>query len=216
MHSRSPLTEKKGRNRRTFYQYSNTVDKRNLGPVKDVIQLEINSFTEPVPYSVESIDSLIAQFLKETNRVDLIDRFELHSFQLNVLSIERTFFEKILSITRLSYEGNDKLSNKIRHFYDIAKIYNKDKAILEHPKSIDIFKFALKDDSNNPTFAGEWLNNPLSEAPLYKDFQSIWRNLENDYRNDLKELIWVDSMPSSSEIIDILSKIKVFLNNTGS
>jgi len=205
------LKEQKGRNRRTFYQYSNTVDKRNLGPVKDVIQLEINSFTEPVPYSEESIDSLIAQFLKETNRVDLIDRFELHSFQLNVLSIERTFFEKILSITRLSYEGNESLSKKIRHFYDIAKIFSKDKTILENPNSIDIFRFALKDDSKNPTFAGEWLNNPLSEAPLYRDFQSIWSELERDYVNDLKDLIWVERMPSSSEVIGLDSDIKSFI-----
>lgn len=210
-----PLTEKKGRNRRTFYQYSNTVEKKNLGPVKDVIQLEINSFTEPVPYSQESIDSLIAQYLKETQRVDLIDKFKLQSFQLNVLSMERTFFEKILSITRLSYEGTEQLSKKIRHFYDIAKIYNKDRAILEHPNSIEIFKFALKDDSKNPIFAGEWLNKSLVEAPLFKDFQSIWRDLENDYKNDLKELIWVESMPSSSEIIELISNIKKFLTNSG-
>lgn len=52
-----PLTEKRGRNRKTFYKYSNTVDRKSLGPVNDVILLEINSFTEPIPYSVESIES---------------------------------------------------------------------------------------------------------------------------------------------------------------
>ncbi len=206
-----PLTEKRGRNRKTFYQYSNAVEKKNLGPVKDVIQLEINSFTEPVPYSKESIDSLIAQYLRKTNRGDLIERFKLYPFKLNVLSMERTFFEKVLSLTRLSYEVTESLRRKIRHFYDIVKIYNKDKGILENKNSVNIFKIALNDDRKNSTFAGEWLTNPLSEAHLYKDFQSTWNGLENSYNNDLRDLIWVDGMPSTKEILDLILKIKVFL-----
>ena len=35
------------------------------------------------------------------------------------LQIERTFFEKILSLNRLSYEGKAALQEKIRHFYDL-------------------------------------------------------------------------------------------------
>lgn len=125
--------------------------------------------------------------------------------------MERTFFEKILSITRLSYEGSESLSKKIRHFYDIVKIYNKDKSILEHKNSEDIFRIALKDDSKNPTFSGEWLSYPLSSAPLYSDFQLIWGDLERSYVNDLKDLIWIDSMPSSDDVIRLVLNIKKFL-----
>lgn len=206
-----PLTEKKGRNRKTFYQYSNAVEKKNLGPVKDVIQLEINSFTEPVPYNKALIDSLIAQFLRETSRNTQINQYELQPFVLNVLSMERTFFEKILSLIRLSYNGTDTLKQKIRHFYDIVKIVNSNKNILNNEASYAIFDIALKDDKKNLTFAGEWLIKNLSEAPLFSDFKSLWEELAPTYRNDLRDLIWVNSIPDSEEIIEVISEIKDFV-----
>lgn len=206
-----PLTEKKGRNRKTFYQYSNAVEKKNLGPVKDVIQLEINSFTEPVPYNKALINSLIAQFLRETSRNTQINQYELQPFVLNVLSMERTFFEKILSLIRLSYNGTDTLKQKIRHFYDIVKIVNSNKNILNNEASYAIFDIALKDDKKNLTFAGEWLIKHLSEAPLFSDFKSLWEELAPTYRNDLRDLIWVNSIPDSEEIIEVISEIKDFV-----
>jgi len=206
-----PLTEKKGRNRKTFFQYSNLIEKNNLGPVRDVIQLEINTFTEPVPYSKASIDSMIAQYLRGTDRTNLILKYDLVPFKLNVLSLERTFFEKILSLIRLSYNGPESLKSKIRHFYDIVKIYNKDSTILSGIESAEIFRIALNDDKKNSTFAGVWLANPLSEAPLFNNFQNLWRTLEPVYKNDLREIIWIDTMPEGYEIIEVISKIESYI-----
>ena len=206
-----PLTEKRGRNRKTFFHYNNVVDKKQMGPVKDLIQLEINSFTEPVPFGNATIETFITQFLRETGRNELIDLFELAPFELNVLSMERTFFEKILSLVRLSYEGPDALKSKIRHFYDIAKIFQKNSSMLESKASVEIFNIALNDDRKNSTFAGVWLEKPLSEAILFKDFKSLWKQLEPTYRNDLKDLLWVESMPTNSEISEVMQEIEKFL-----
>jgi predicted nucleotidyltransferase component of viral defense system len=58
-----PLEEKKGRNRKTFYHYAKAITNENFGQVKDHIQLEINGFTQPVPYEKKVIQSYIGQFL---------------------------------------------------------------------------------------------------------------------------------------------------------
>jgi predicted nucleotidyltransferase component of viral defense system len=119
-----PDEEKKGRNRRTFYQYRKTLEATNFDQVKSHIQIEINSFTNPVPYSEVEIDSYVAQFLKKSGFQNTVAQFQLEPFPVKVLTMERTFFEKLLSLIRLSNEGADKLKEKIRHFYDLHKLLN--------------------------------------------------------------------------------------------
>ncbi len=208
-----PLTEKKGRNRKTFFQYLNAFDKENMGPVKDVIQLDINTFTEPVPYRKASVDSYISQYLRETSKNEMILQYGLSTFELNVLSMERTFFEKILSLIRLSFNGTDALKSKLRHFYDIVRIYQKNGNILYGENSIEIFLIALNDDRKNSTFAGEWLNKPLSESFLFSDFKNLWKSLEPAYKRELKQITWVDSIPGSKDVEEIISKTAEFIKN---
>ena len=201
-----PLTEKKGRNRKTFFKFNNDINN-----ISGIIQLEINTFTEPAPFSKESVDSFVAQFFKITDRSELISQYELNTFELNVLSIERTFFEKVLSIIRLSYNGSDALKLKIRHFYDIVRIFQENRLILNSEDSIKIFRAALNDDKNNSTFAGVWLEKSLSEAHLFNDFKTLWKSLEPTYKNDLKDLIWNNTLPKSSEVIEVILKIEEFI-----
>ena len=119
-----PSEEKRGRNRKTFYRYLKTGTSDDLGNVKEEIQLEINSFTHPVPFEIASIESYVAKFLRENGFIRFIDDHQLHPFKLQVLSRERTFFEKLLSLVRLSYNGQEALKKKVRHFYDLHKLYH--------------------------------------------------------------------------------------------
>ncbi|MBK5244916.1 MAG: nucleotidyl transferase AbiEii/AbiGii toxin family protein, partial [Eubacteriaceae bacterium] len=49
----------------------------------------------------------------------------LTSFKLNVLSINRTMMEKLVSLIRMSYEpGLGELLTKTRHFYDLYLTYD--------------------------------------------------------------------------------------------
>ncbi len=146
-----------------------------------------------------------------TDRINLVSHYELNPFELNVLSIERTFFEKILSIIRLSYNGSDALKLKIRHFYDIVKIFQNNRSILNFEDSINIFKIALNDDKKNSTFAGVWLEKPLSAAHLFDDFQTLWKSLEPTYKNVLKDFIWDNTLPKKSEVIEVILKIEEFI-----
>ena len=57
-----------------------------------------------------------------------IPQFELESFKINVLSVKRTFIEKLFAILDYTFEENAEveLGNKIRHLYDLYKLYQLD------------------------------------------------------------------------------------------
>lgn len=207
-----PLEEKKGRNRRTFYHYAKAIKDENFGQIKDHIQLEINAFTQPVPYEKKVIQSYVGQFLAAKGFDEIVKQFGLESFEVNVLTRERTVFEKLLSLVRLSYEGTEKVRGKIRHFYDIHQLLNqtdlKGKILIE--ENFKILRWAMGDDAANEIFAGDWLEKPLSDSPLFKDFDSFWKELESTYTSELSELVWSE-LPKPALVVSSFKEIKRFL-----
>jgi predicted nucleotidyltransferase component of viral defense system len=204
-----PQTEKRSRNRRTFYAYPLTQNRSELSPVKEVIQLEINTFTHPAPNQSRPIEPFIARFLRENGFESYIAQYGLDTFSVQVLSIERTLCEKTLSLIRLSYEGGTELLPKIRHFYDIARIVR----ITPPAASITkVFIDALNDDTANATFRGRWQTRPLCEAPLFTDYDSLWKELERTYTRELSDLVWNrEAMPSPSEVKTAIMQMKNFV-----
>ena len=144
---------------------------------------------------------------------DLVTKHQLDPFKLLVLTRERTFFEKLLSLIRLSYTGADSLREKIRHFYDLYKLYQQEDLgeRLLSETNFNLINLALQDDASSNVFTGDWIKNKLSASPLLVDINGLWKELEPTYRKELGELIWHNNLPSSEEIISLLNKIKVFL-----
>jgi len=97
--------KKMGRLQATVYAYDKVIDSIDFGVVKDYVLIEINCFADPVPYNAIPISSYIAQFFAQTGNEQLIEQYGLTPTIVNVLALERTFFEKVLSFNRLSYEG---------------------------------------------------------------------------------------------------------------
>ena len=54
----------------------------------------------------------------------MITDYHLEPAADNVLTSERTFFEKMLSLKQLSYEGSAALLEKMRHFYDLHQLFH--------------------------------------------------------------------------------------------
>ena len=194
--------EKRGRNRRTFYHYPKVLPDTDFGQVKDHIQLEINTFTNPIPHQEISVSSYVTQFLQQGGFGDRVAQYQLESFPVKVLTRERTFFEKLLSLTRLSNEGTDKLREKIRHFYDLHKLLNQQdlKDTLLSRMNFELINLVKADDNSNEIFKGDWLSKPLSASPLFSDLEGNWKALESTYRSELGQLIWTD-LPDSKEIL---------------
>ncbi len=205
-------SDKMQKKRVTYYSYPRII-KGEIGVVKDKIQIEINTFNNPVPFEEKQIQSFVGQFLTIKGITVQVSKHMLEPFKLLVLTRERTFFEKLLSLIRLSYAGTDSLREKIRHFYDMYKLYQqKDLSdTLFSETNFKLIKLALQDDESNNIFSGDWIQNKLSASPLFVDINRLWKELEPSYRKELGELIWHNNLPSSEEIISLLNKIKVFL-----
>ncbi|MBS1491426.1 MAG: nucleotidyl transferase AbiEii/AbiGii toxin family protein [Bacteroidetes bacterium] len=202
--------EKRGRNRRTFYNYAKVLSDADFGQVKDHIQLEINTFTNPAPHEEIKINSYVAQFLEQAGFIDRIKEHQLDPFVIKVLTRERTFFEKLLSLVRLSYEGPDKLREKIRHFYDLHKLLGQQDLTLLHPKNFEIIDLVKADDNSNEIFKGEWMNKPFSSSPLFEDVEKSWKEVESTYKKDLAELVWSE-LPDPKKIVSSLMSIRQFV-----
>jgi len=136
-----------------------------------------------VPFEIASIESYVAKFLRENGFINFIEENQLHPFQLQVLSRERTFFEKLLSLVRLSYTGQEAIKKKVRHFYDLYKLYNLPDlhTSLLSEASFPLVENVMAGDQANVTFAGEWLTHPLSKCPLFAGIDQFWSAIASTY-----------------------------------
>jgi hypothetical protein len=156
-----------------------------------------------------SIDSYVSQFLDQGGFGDRVVKFGLQPFAIKVLNLERTFFEKLLSLIRLSYEGPERLKEKIRHYYDLYRLDKQNSGLLS-TKNFEIVDMVKADDDSNEIFRGDWMKQPLAGSPLFSDVEKSWKEVEPTYKKDLPELVW-DVLPESEEILKTFSRIKVFL-----
>ncbi len=199
---------KGGHLRKTYWQYPK-FNSDETGTTGENILLEINCFTTPVPHKSLAISSYVGDFLTNNGFLDLVNQHDLHPFNLQVLSLERTFYEKLLSLTRLSYEGSDKLKEKIRHFYDLHQLFHLPDLgdTLFEPENLSLIKQIQDDDKSNPIFRGEWEGKKLTDAPIITQFDAIWKTLTPIYDSEMPKLLW-GKLPHSSQIDLLFQQIK--------
>lgn len=202
---------KRGHIRKTYWQYPK-LEADVTFPVKEHILLEINCFSTPVPHQLLEMNSYLGIFLSRNGFLDLVETHGLQPFTMQVLTRERTFYEKLLSLTRLSYSGVDKLKEKIRHFYDIYQLFQLPdlREALFEPENLKWIEPILQDDKSNPTFRGEWEDKRLSDAPIMTQFDEIWKILTPNYENEMSKLLW-GKLPPAFAIADSFKKIRNLL-----
>lgn len=71
------------------------------------------------------VTNYILDFLKESEQYDLINKFNLQSFEMNVQTIERTLIDKIFAIC--DYFEKEQIHQNSRHLYDIHQIWSNSK-----------------------------------------------------------------------------------------
>ena len=110
-----------GKSRSVAYQYPNIMENR-LENLKPHIVFESYAHGTTYPMVQKNITSLIYDMLLRNKLMEVISEYELEPFSLNVLSIKRTFFDKIFAINEYIIDGRD---NKVftRHVFDLYKIY---------------------------------------------------------------------------------------------
>jgi hypothetical protein len=207
--------ESKGSNfRKTVYQYPRSFVDENFRQASPELLVEINSFTNPEPFETRILQTLIAEVLAQKNSSDLITKYQLESFSINVLAVRRTLVEKILGVIKDSYNDNPlaKLSDRIRHLYDICQILKHDE--YRQFVSSDDFKPLIDlciDDEKAGFFRGsECFESPIRDAPLFLKFEEWRGSLEATYNGPFSALVYGD-LPVMDEIEETLIYIKKVL-----
>ena len=199
--------------RATVCAYEKVTDNSDFGVVKDYVLIEINCFADPVPYKAVPISSYIAQFFAQTNNDQLIEKYGLTPTTINTLSPERTFFEKTLSLNRLSYEGKPALQEKIRHFYDLHQLFHYPSlaGLLLEPTNFPILINILKNDQDNKAMHGSWQGQRIQDSPLFAQLETQWKNLTPAYLTGLETLVWTGELPSPESILTVLQATRTFI-----
>lgn len=185
-------------------------DEIDYSEVSPYIMIEVNSFTEPVPFSSKSITSYVADFIQVQDREDLVKQYELFGFLLNTLDVERTLIEKITGIVKNSYMDNrdEIFKNKIRHFYDVSLILRDIQYVhyLRSEKAVSLLGEVVVAEGNFPgKMNKEWVNRPLSQAPLFEHSETIIPRLANFILGNFSKMVFDKDVPDESELKTVFS-----------
>jgi len=205
-----PLENKRGKIRKIVYGYDKVGVKGTYGQVRDQIVLEVSSLGNSHPSEKVEIHSMITQFIATTNNPDLIKEYQLEPFKVNVISVERTFCEKIISLVRFSYTENplEDLANKVRHTYDLHQLLQENR-ISVFLKS-DNFETMLiqvgKDDDKAIPNDKEWLSKHPSESLFFSETEKVWETISKTYTGSFKDLI-TGELPDEKDVLQSLLTI---------
>ncbi|PVY43674.1 nucleotidyl transferase AbiEii/AbiGii toxin family protein [Pontibacter virosus] len=210
-------TSKGSRFRKTLHDYGASVQ-GDYGQATDKILVEINSFASPNPHQLMPIKTYISQFMAQRGLLEMIRQYELEPFEVNVVSLERTFTEKVLALVRASYAENpvDELGSKIRHVYDLHAMLKAPAvtAFLHSEDFSQMIKAVQADDTRNSEFQGHWALQPLDACLLFADVRGAWNSLETAYQQEFRSLVY-GTLPDAEEIVTVLGIVAARLKAFG-
>jgi hypothetical protein len=205
-----PGESKRGTFRKTWFAYPRLVD-GDFAQASSLLLLEINAFTTPEPFCLMPVNSLIADSLNMMGRPDLIQKFGLTAFNINVLNIERTVAEKIMGLVRASREVNaeEHLKRKIRHIYDLCLIKREAAyaGIFAENRLLPMLDVVENADRQQFANAGNWLNTPIHKAAIFSDFESIWRKIRAELHTRFAPLVYDNDIPEDEEVLSLLKTL---------
>jgi predicted nucleotidyltransferase component of viral defense system len=203
------ITNKMGMIRKTAHSYQKTFE-GEFGQVRDIIIVESTWLGSFEPYTTATVSSFVAEMMKANNQESLIKEYMLNPFEVQVLSLERTLCEKIMSLMRFSFTNDPitDLNNKIRHVYDIDKLLE-DKEVYTFFNSPEFDKLLLivaSDDIISFKNNNSWLENHPATAMIYADIENTWIQMRNTYNTTFKELVYGE-LPTEEKMTGTLQKI---------
>ena len=186
------ITSKGSRFYKAVYTYPNLTGLATSTVKAGQLLIEINTYANPYPYVNGQISSFISDYLVATNRQDLVEKYQLSPFIINVLDKRQTMVEKLVSLIRFSFSENPivALSGKIRHFYDLYYlIYDTEcaKYIQSADFQKDLTELFAHDQQQFDEPQG-WQAKTIAESPLILDFSNLWNSLRSVYQNELTNL----------------------------
>lgn len=180
------------------------------------IILEMNFFSEPSPIKIIPITTYIHDFLISKNEFEDIKTYSLEPFSINLLCTTRTFIEKILSLYRGAHKGLDILKSRIRHFYDIHMLLNKNDDIIQIYNNEIVFermlRHAIGEEKYHEMFCDieEFL--PFYESNLGLHIEEYKEDLRSTYQNNFITMLYKKvTAPSFDEVFQTMIDINNFI-----
>lgn len=188
-----------------------------FGDKSNRVKLEIGSSIRPDPYSQRTLKTYIQEFLEEHDGAEDVARFGLVKITLNVLNIERTFVDKLMSVKRHAICGT--IDKKVRHIYDVARLFRlpeiqkflayKDelKRLVELTKQTDSYYLEKRNISQE--------YNPLGAYDFDSWKHYLGEQVRLTYESLHKELLYTDDPQSFDEALKAFAEISEILKNIG-
>jgi predicted nucleotidyltransferase component of viral defense system len=203
------ITHKMGMIRKTAHSYEKNFD-GEFGQVRDTIIVESTWLGNFEPYTTGTVSSYIYEMMLKAKQQDVINQYGMNPFEVLILSIKRTFCEKIMSLVRFSQteEPIIDLRNKVRHTYDVHMLL-KEAELITFFNSSELDEMLLKvanDDVISFKNNNKWLSNHPTTAILFSDTESTWGQIAATYETSFKELVFGE-FPTGSEIMNTLKII---------
>lgn len=203
------ITNKMGMIRKTAHSYQKTFE-GEFGQVRDIIIVESTWLGSFEPYTTATVSSFVAEMMMANNQEELIKEYMLNPFEVQVLSLERTLCEKIMSLMRFSFTNDPftDLNNKIRHVYDIDKLLdNKEVNTFFNSPGLDkLLLIVANDDVISFKNNNSWLDNHPATAMIYADIENTWSQMRNTYNTTFKELVYGE-LPTEEKMTRTLKTV---------
>jgi predicted nucleotidyltransferase component of viral defense system len=204
------VTNKKGMIRKTAHQYTKQKFSGTFGQVREQIIVEATWLGSSEPYITAEVSCYITEMMKAANQDQLIEQYNMQPFTVKVLSKERTFCEKIMSLVRFSQTEKPyvDLANKIRHIYDIhLMLKNAEVEAFFNSEAFDNLLITVgKDDVVSFKNNNEWLQNHPAEAIAFSKSEDTWDKIKNTYRTTFKELV-IGNLPDEADLVNTLKQV---------
>ena len=188
-----------------------------FGDKSNRVKLEIGSSVRPDPYSEKTLKTYIHEFLEEHDGAEDIAKYELHEVKLNVLNIERTFVDKLMSVKRHAICGT--IEKKVRHIYDVTRLFSlpEIKEFLENKEELKrLVDITKKTDSyylNKRNIRQEY--NPTGAYDFDSWKHHLTEQVRSTYENLHRELLYTNEPQNSDDALHAFSQISEILKNIG-
>lgn len=209
------VTKKLGMIRKIAFNYKQEF-KGVFGQVRDILIVESTWLGRYEPFHKHEITSYIYDMMRAANQLEIANEYGMLPFEVNVLHVNRTICEKIMSLVRFSYGEYPlgDLKKKIRHTYDIHQLLLVPE-IKEFFESADFERMLLlvaKDDTESFKSNNEWLAQHPKEALIFSQTEEIWKELENTYINEFGNLVH-GTLPAGTDVMNSLKLVSERIRN---
>ena len=205
------LGSKRGKNRLVYHRYPQLFTAA-IPVATEYLLLEITAFGRPNPHVRLPLISYVGEQLLATGYAATVADYGLAEFEFNVLSLERTFAEKILALVRASYADNPAAAagRKVRHLYDLHHLIARAEvaAALQGPAFFELLAAVQADDATagveGPT--RDWKTKPLGASWVFVDDAANVAQLRRAYEQDLPGLLH-GSAPAFADVQRTMQQI---------